>query len=76
MNLLSLKTGVVVPTVNNRKKTIFFVGFLRATEEKSRIRIRNPVVRVSGSGSGPGPAAKRYGSGTLERIIDYVVFFT
>jgi hypothetical protein len=28
---------------NLRGKNLFFVGILKATEEKSRIRIRNPV---------------------------------
>ncbi len=32
------------------KKNLFFVGILKATKEKSRIRIRNPVVRLRGSG--------------------------
>jgi hypothetical protein len=64
-DLLSLKTDVIVPpTVSNTqkklRKNLFFVGILKATKEKSRIRIRNPVVRVGGSGSVP-----RHGSGTL-----------
>jgi hypothetical protein len=54
-----------VPSVSNKQKTWggeklpFFVGILTVTEEKSRIRIRNPVVRIRGSGSKP------HGSGTL-----------
>jgi hypothetical protein len=39
-----------------------FVGILKATEKKSRIRIRNPKV-IRGSGS----ISKRYGSGTLKK---------
>jgi hypothetical protein len=37
------------------KKTYFFVGILKATEEKGRIRIRisKSVVRICGSGSAP-----------------------
>ncbi len=56
-----------VTTVKNKQKKLakksFFAGMmkLQATEEKSRIRIRNPVVRIRGSGS----ISYRYGSGTL-----------
>jgi hypothetical protein len=57
-NLLFLKTDVNVPTVSNKQK--IFVGILKATEEKSRIQIRNPVVRIRGSGS----VSKRLGSKT------------
>jgi hypothetical protein len=43
-----------VPTIIKKKKTtsrknLFFGGILKATEEKSRIRIRIPVVRKYGS---------------------------
>ncbi len=41
-----------VPTVSNtNKQSLFLVGILKATEEKSRIRIRNLVVRNRGLGS-------------------------
>jgi hypothetical protein len=46
--LLALKTNVNVPTVKINKETwgknYFFVGILKATEEKSRLRNRDPVV--------------------------------
>ncbi len=51
--LITLKAHASVPTV--------FVGILKAIEEKSRIRIRNPEVWIRGSES----VSKRYGSGTL-----------
>jgi len=39
-----------VRTVRNEQKNLktnlFFVGIFKATEEKSRIRIRKPVVRI------------------------------
>ncbi len=48
--LLFLKTDVNVPTVSNQPRNLFFVAILKATEEKSRIRSRirnrNPVVRI------------------------------
>ncbi len=45
--MLSLKTDGNVPTVRNKLKTLekplFFVGILKATAKKRRIRIRNLV---------------------------------
>jgi hypothetical protein len=46
IDLLSLKTDVNVSTVCNKQKTLknlFLVGIFKATDEKSRIKIRNPV---------------------------------
>jgi hypothetical protein len=31
-----------------KEENLFFVGILKATEEKDKIRIRNPVVRIRG----------------------------
>jgi hypothetical protein len=45
--LLSLKTDVNLGA-KNIDKILFFVGILKATEEKSRIRIRKPAVRIRG----------------------------
>ncbi len=42
-DLLSLKTNVNVPTVSNKQKNLSFVGFLKATYEKSRLWIRHPM---------------------------------
>ncbi len=46
-NLLSLTTGVNLPTVNTKQKNLeflfYFFCILKATEEKGRIRICNPV---------------------------------
>jgi hypothetical protein len=54
--MLFLKTDVNVPTVNNkqknlREKNLYCLRIYKATEEKSRIRIRNPV----GAGRGLDP---------------------
>ncbi len=43
--LPSLKTGVNKPKFSKGKKKLSFVDVLKTTEEKSRPRIRNPVVR-------------------------------
>ncbi len=52
-NLLTLKTDVNVPSESNKQNNLednlLFVGILKVTEEKSRIRIRNPVIRIRGS---------------------------
>ncbi len=53
---LILKTEV--SAVRNKRKT-FFVCILKATEEKSRIWIRTPVIRI------PGSLSKRHLSETL-----------
>jgi hypothetical protein len=37
---MTLKTDVNVPTIRNKHKNFVFVGFLKATDEKSRIRIQ------------------------------------
>ncbi len=46
-DILSLKTAGNVSTVRNKlksiEKTLFFVGILKATAKKRKIRIRNPV---------------------------------
>jgi hypothetical protein len=42
--------------VKKTRKETFLIGILNASEEKSRIPIRNPEVRI---------LIKRYGSGTL-----------
>ncbi len=47
-----------------REKNIFANNILNATEEKSNIRIRNPVVRI------PGSVSKRHGSGTLPLAVN------
>jgi hypothetical protein len=67
-----LKTDLNVPTERKKPET-FFVGILKATDEKSRIRIltripisiqiRNPVYEIQGSGSRS--VFKYYGSRTL-----------
>jgi hypothetical protein len=44
-----------------------FVGIFKATEEKSRIRIRNLVLRIFGSRSES--VVKRPGSGTLRNLL-------
>jgi hypothetical protein len=49
-----------VPSKSNKQKNFeekkqFFVAILKATDKKSRIRIRKSVVRISGSGSGSVP---------------------
>jgi hypothetical protein len=56
--MLSLKTDVNVTAVGNKqenveKRNLFFVGILKATDEKTGILIRilNLVVRIRGSGS-------------------------
>ncbi len=55
--LLSLKTDVNVPagsTGNKQKKSatkLFFVCITKATDEKTRIRIRNPVYGSKGPDS-------------------------
>jgi hypothetical protein len=36
-----LKTEVNLPTVSNKKIILFFVGILKTTEAKSRIRIKS-----------------------------------
>jgi hypothetical protein len=51
-------------------KKLIFVGILKAREEKSRIRIRNPLVRIHGSGS----VSKRHGSGTLDFTVEIFIF--
>jgi hypothetical protein len=50
--LLFLKTDVNVPTirVSNKQRNLFFVAILKATEEKSRIRLYG---LATGSGSVP-----------------------
>jgi hypothetical protein len=51
-NLLSLKTFREGNKQNNLgTKNLLFVGILKVTEEKSRIRIRNTVVQIRGSGT-------------------------
>ncbi len=53
-NLLFLKTDVNVHSVSDKQRNltkIYFCIILKATEEKSRIRIRNQVVWIRGSGS-------------------------
>jgi hypothetical protein len=52
----------VLQKVKNLGKKLVFVDILKATDEKSRIRIRNSVVRIRGSGS----VLKCHGSTTLE----------
>ncbi len=44
--MLSLKTDENVPTENNEQKNCYFVGILKATDEKSRIRIRLKMSRI------------------------------
>jgi hypothetical protein len=39
--VLSLKTDVNVPSKSKKQKNLFFVDILKATDEKSRIRIQN-----------------------------------
>jgi hypothetical protein len=59
MTFFSLKADVKVPSKSNKQKNfetnLIFVDILKATDEKSRIRIlnriRNSVVRPCGSGS-------------------------
>jgi hypothetical protein len=46
----------VIVKKKTRKETYFFIGILNASEEKRRIPIRNPEVRI---------LIKGYGSGTL-----------
>jgi kynureninase len=59
-----LKTDVDVPTVRNKQKALekneFFVGILKASGEKRRMRIRSPMEmeRIRGSGS----ISKHHGS--------------
>jgi hypothetical protein len=36
---------------NKQKKLLLFIGILKLTDEKNRIRIRKSVVRIHGSGS-------------------------
>jgi hypothetical protein len=50
------------------KNTTNFVGILKATGEKRRIRIRNPVIRIRGS------VSKSCGSGTLVETLIYWSF--
>ncbi len=68
-DFLSLKTDVNVPSKSNEQKnfekTYFFVCNLKATDEKSRIRLRYSVVQIHGSGSVP----KCHGSTKLFNII-------
>jgi hypothetical protein len=49
MNVLSLKTAAVnIPKASkNNQKNLFFVGVLKATEEKSRILIRNTGILIT-----------------------------
>jgi hypothetical protein len=58
--MLSLKSDVNVSTVRNKQKflekNLFLVGILKATAEKSRIRIHES-----------GSVSKCHGSGTLQR---------
>ncbi len=37
-DFLSLKNDVTVPSKSNKQKNLFFVAFLKVTDEKSRIR--------------------------------------
>jgi hypothetical protein len=56
----------MVPSKSNKLKNLeknIFVGILKVTDEKSRIRIGKFKVRIRGSGSVP----KCHGSGTLNR---------
>jgi hypothetical protein len=51
-----LKIDVNLPSKSNKQKTLekpFFVGVLKATNEKSRIQIRMSVERIRRSGSIP-----------------------
>ncbi len=52
---LSLKTDLNVPQKVKSKENLYFVGILKATDEKSKIRIRFPrsLVQIRGSGSVP-----------------------
>ncbi len=64
---LSLKNYViVVPSKRNKQKSfflIFSVGIWKASDEKSRIRIRTSIVRIRGSGFVP----KCHGSTTQHK---------
>ncbi len=63
--MLYLKADVLKNTLTKKiKEKKLLVGILKATEEKRKIRIRNPVygIRIRGSGS----VSKPYESGTLQ----------
>jgi hypothetical protein len=85
-----LKTVVNVHSVSDKQRNltkIYFCIILKATEEKSRIRIRNQVVWIRGSGSVLKKLQVPHGYETLVLrtnpvlippffIFDQVVFFT
>jgi hypothetical protein len=53
-----------VKSQKTKEKYKFFVAFLKATDEKSRIRIRNPVYKT-----GSGSVSECHGSGTLSSTM-------
>jgi hypothetical protein len=68
---LSLNNDVNVPSKSikqkyrEKKKGIFFVGLLKVTEEKNRIRSRIPIRKSAELIRGSGPVQKCHGSTTL-----------
>ncbi len=58
---INVLKGAKYPNKKEKKlrKKKYFLWILMATEEKSRIRIRNPVVRIRGVGSASQPKGGR-----------------